>query len=162
MVNQSSHICTSVVRECLIAFLQAANSGNTSFVGQLLGCSFLWCAQSTCSSGSAQHPLCLCAQPLQHPGEPNPVEAHTATLAWLQHFLWKVFVKLWQHVKDKRGRNRFYLPSACLCCLRPQEQLPSLLNSPNLPHIHPQKSLAHPDLECQDQSCPSCTMRSQH
>lgn len=57
-------------------------------------------------------------------------------------FLWKVFVKLWQHVKDKRGRNWLCLPSVCLCWLWPQEQLPSLLNSPKLLCTHPQKSLS--------------------
>lgn len=69
----------------LHCILQATNSRSTWFVGQALGFSSLWCLQSTCSSGNARHPPCLRAQPLQHPGEPKPVEAHGATLARLQH-----------------------------------------------------------------------------
>lgn len=161
-MKQRSHICTSVVWECFIAILQATDSRNTCFVGQLLGFSFLQSTQSTCFSRSARRPLCLRAQPLQHPCEPKPVEAHTATLARLQRFLWKVFVKLQQHVKDKRGRNWLYLPSACLCWLCLQKHLPSLLNFPNLLQVHLQKSLTHPDLECQGQSCLYCKIRSQH
>lgn len=46
----------------LHCILQATNSRNTWLGGQLLGSSFLWCLQSTCSSGNAWHPPCLRAQ----------------------------------------------------------------------------------------------------
>lgn len=149
LMYQSSHICTSVVREYFTAFCRPQTAGTHG----------LWAN----SWVSASFDACKLRAPLGMPDIlPAYVHSHFSTLVgpsqWstqccfgptAARFLWKVFGELWQHVKDKRGRNWLYLPSACLCWLCPREQPPSLLNSPILLHVQPQKLLAHPDLECQ-------------
>lgn len=162
LIYQSAHICTSIVWECFIAFCRPQTAGTHGLWANS------WVSASLMPAKNVLLWECLISSLLTWATTSAPwwVQASGSTLCYFgltaARFLWKVFGELWQHVKDKRGRNWFYLPSACLCWLCPREQLPSLLNSPIWLHVHPQKLLAHPDLECQDRSCPSCKSRSYH